>query len=78
MHHLVRMHYLLLWTSSFMCHQTVSNSVPTRQEATGVHASVGINCPPMENHAQVSQHGKVYDKSDAKSFFISQNTNVTN
>ena len=51
MHHLVRIHYLLLWTSSFMCHQTVTKSVLTRQEATGVHASVGINYLPMKNHA---------------------------
>ena len=51
MHHLVRMHYQLLWTFCFMCRRTVSKSVQIPQGAIAVHVSAGINCLLMENHA---------------------------
>ena len=51
MHHLVRMHYQLLWTFCFMCRRTVIKSVQIPQGAIAVHVSAGINCLLMENHA---------------------------
>ena len=53
MHHLVRMRSHLLWTSSFMCQQTVNKSAPTLKAAIAVLVSVVIDCLLMENPVQV-------------------------
>ena len=48
-HHLVRMRFHLLWTSSFMCQRIVIKSAPTLKAAIAVLVSVVIDCLPMEN-----------------------------